>query len=77
MANKQWFTIHEAAQILGVHKDTIKYWEQNNLIPKAKRNPKNGYRVYDVQAIKEIARSRGIYELEIDAVIVQKTYFSS
>jgi len=61
--------IKMAAKILGVHQDTIKYWEEKNLIPPARRNPKNKYRVYNLDEIKEIARIRGIYEVEVDAAI--------
>jgi DNA-binding transcriptional MerR regulator len=64
--------IKDAAKILGVHKDTIKYWEENNLIPPARRNPQNGYRVYNEQEIKEIAKSRGIFALEVDFAIKDK-----
>jgi len=67
------FTIHQAARILGVHKDTIKYWEEKNLIPPARRSIKkslrHSYRVYSVDEIKAIAKVRGIYDVEVDAAV--------
>lgn len=57
---KDKYTIKEAAKILGVHRDTIMYWEEQSLIPKARRNARNNYRVYNMEEIREIARLRGI-----------------
>jgi DNA-binding transcriptional MerR regulator len=54
------YTLKEAAKVLGVHRDSIIYWEKNNMIPKARRNPKNNYRVYTKEEILEIAKLRGI-----------------
>ncbi|GAK41955.1 MerR-family transcriptional regulator [Paenibacillus sp. TCA20] len=67
------YTINEAAKILGVHKDTIKYWEERNLIPRARRSiknsPRHSYRIYNVDEIRAIAKIRGIYDVELDAAI--------
>jgi DNA-binding transcriptional MerR regulator len=57
------YTLKEAAHILGVHRDSILYWEEKKYIPPARRNPKNHYRVYNRKEIEEIARLRGITEL--------------
>lgn len=61
--------IKDAARVLGVHHDTVKYWEEKKLIPPARRNAKNGYRVYSAAELKEIAKQRGIYEIEVDSAI--------
>lgn len=37
---KKDYTMHQAALMLDVHRDTIMYWEENGLIPPARRNPK-------------------------------------
>jgi DNA-binding transcriptional MerR regulator len=66
--------IKQAAQVLGVHKDTIKYWEEQRLIPPARRNPKNGYRIYNADELKEIAKLRGIFEIEVDSAIKNLQY---
>jgi DNA-binding transcriptional MerR regulator len=71
------FTIKQTADILGVHRDTIKYWEENGLIPPARRNPKNGYRVYNAQDIKEIARNRGISEVDVNTAIKRMQFSKS
>jgi len=76
MANKSSkgnfdLNIKDAAEVLGVHKDTIKYWEENKLIPAARRNPHNGYRVYNEEELREIAKSRGLFALEVDYSIKQ------
>lgn len=62
------YTRAQAAMILGVHTDTIIYWEEQHLIPPPRRNPKNNYRVYNVDEILEIAKIRGIGMIDIDAV---------
>lgn len=62
------FTRAQAAMILGVHSDTIMYWEENNLIPQPRRNARNNYRVYSIDEIMEIAQIRGISVVDIDAV---------
>jgi DNA-binding transcriptional MerR regulator len=59
----------DAAKILGVHIDTLKYWEEKGLIPPSRRNEKNGYRVYSEQEIKEIAKIRGIFDMEVNSSI--------
>lgn len=66
------YTMNQAALMLGVHRDTIMYWEENNLIPPARRNEKNNYRVYDIDEIMEIAKVRGIGVVDIDAVEREK-----
>jgi DNA-binding transcriptional MerR regulator len=65
---KQDYTMTQAALMLGVHRDTIMYWEENNLIPPARRNPKNNYRVYNTDEVMEIAKIRGIGVVDIEAV---------
>ncbi len=62
------YTLKQAALMLGVHRDTIIYWEENNLIPPARRNPRNNYRVYTIDEIMEVAKIRGIGLVDIDAV---------
>jgi|GEM_PF-1578389 len=69
---KQDYTLNQAALMLAVHRDTIMYWEENHLIPPARRNPRNNYRVYNIDEIMEIARIRGIGVVDIDAVEREK-----
>lgn len=58
--SKKDYTLSEAAKLLGVHRDTIIYWEKNGLIPPARRNPRNNYRVYNDEEIRQIIELRGI-----------------
>lgn len=58
--------LSEAAKLLGVHRDTVIYWEENSLIPKPRRNPKNNYRTYNIDEIKRIAEIRGINDSGLD-----------
>lgn len=69
---KMQYTMNQAALMLGVHRDTIMYWEDNNLIPPARRNEKNNYRVYDMEEIMELAKIRGIGIVDIDAIDREK-----
>lgn len=66
--NKKEYWLKEVAQILGVHKDSILYWEEKGYIPKARRHPKNNYRIYSEKEIWEIAKLRGIGAVDLDAV---------
>lgn len=66
------YTMNQAAMMLGVHRDTIMYWEENQLIPPARRNPKNNYRCYDIDEVMEIAKIRGISQVDVDAVEREK-----
>lgn len=70
---KQEYTMNQAAMMLGVHRDTIMYWEENNLIPPARRNTKNNYRVYITEEILEIAKIRGIGVVDVEAVGREKS----
>ncbi len=54
------YKLSEAAKKVGVHRDTIIYWEERGLIPKPRRNPKNNYRTYNDKEIEEIRDIRGI-----------------
>lgn len=61
--NKQYFTIKEAAAILGVTPLTLRNWDKNGKL-KAHRHPMNNYRVYkydDLETVfKEIESGAGL-----------------
>ncbi|MCY8466481.1 MerR family transcriptional regulator [Bacillus atrophaeus] len=69
---KKDYTMHQAALMLDVHRDTIMYWEEKGLIPSARRNPKNNYRVYNIDDVMKIAEMRGIGAVDEEAVGKQK-----
>lgn len=67
-------TIRDAAKILGVHVDTMRYWEEQQLIRPPRRHPINNYRMYNAKEIIEIAKLRGIFELEVETAIKNLFY---
>ncbi|ACK98800.1 MULTISPECIES: MerR family transcriptional regulator [Bacillus] len=66
------YTMKQTARILGVHRDTLMYWETNHLIPIARRNPKNNYRIYTIEEIIKIANIRGIDVVNNE--VIEKKY---
>jgi DNA-binding transcriptional MerR regulator len=66
MSNERQYTIHDLSLILGVNKSTIRYWEKKRLIPSSRRCSNNIYRTYNIKEIKEIAKLRGFFDLDID-----------
>ncbi|CDQ41902.1 MerR family transcriptional regulator [Virgibacillus salexigens] len=54
------YKLSQVAKMLNVHRDTILYWEENKMIPKPRRNPKNNYRTYNEKEIKLISDIRGV-----------------
>ncbi len=50
-------TIGKIAAVLGVHPDTVRNYEKRGIIPRARRSPINGYRIWepkDLDRIREI-----------------------
>jgi Predicted transcriptional regulators len=54
------YKLSEVASKIGVHRDTILYWEQNNMIPLPRRNINNNYRTYNADEIQRIIEIRGV-----------------
>lgn len=71
-STKMNYTLKQAAKMLGVHRDTIMYWEENRLIPMARRNPNNNYRIYSIDEIIEIAKIRGIGVVDTEVIEREK-----
>lgn len=55
LADKQFYTVGEAAYILGVTPLTLRNWDNNGKL-NAKRNPINNYRVYKASDIENFLR---------------------
>ena len=56
---KKYYRISEACKMLGIFKNTLYNWEKKNKIPKARRDPMSGWRLYsekDIKNIKKISR---------------------
>ena len=59
MLFKKYYTIKEAAEKLDVVLMTILRWERSGKIPKIRRHPKNGFRIFtdeDIIKIKLLKR---------------------
>ncbi len=59
---KKFYTIKEAAEIIGVNKETLRRWDKTGKFPSS-RNPMNNYRVYTSNQINNL-----IKELQLDYV---------
>lgn len=57
--NKDYITIKEAAEILGISPMTLRRWDKKGKI-KASRHPFNNYRIYKRERIEKMAKK--IYE---------------
>ena len=55
---KNYITIKEAAEILGVSPMTLRRWDKNGKL-KAFRHPFNNYRVYNRYKIEKIRKKLG------------------
>ena len=53
MAKEIYFSIKEAADILGVSPLTLRNWDKSGKF-RAQRHPMNNYRVYKLSALEEI-----------------------
>lgn len=48
-------TIKKAAEILGVHPDTLRRWDRTGKL-KTRRHPINNYRVYRAQDVEKLKK---------------------
>ena len=55
MSRKRYFTINEAAKLLGVTPLTLRNWDKKGKL-KALRNPINNYRIYKHEEIELLLR---------------------
>ena len=54
----EYLTVGEAAELLGVSKDTLRRWDRAGKL-KARRNPVTGYRLYLPSELEEFLREVG------------------
>ena len=54
----------EIAAITGIHPNTVRLYEELNLIPKVKRKP-NGYRVFTDYHVEQIRLARLAFQIEV------------
>lgn len=55
LTNKQYYTVGEAAQILGVTPLTLRNWDKKGKL-NARRNPVNNYRMYKASDLELFLR---------------------
>lgn len=53
MAQEIYFSIKEAAEILGISVPTLRNWDKSGKFPAA-RHPMNNYRVYKLSSLEKI-----------------------
>ena len=58
------YTTSEAAQIIGVHPNTVRLYEVWGLIPQAERRP-NGYRIFTEFHIAQLRLARAAFRVEV------------
>ena len=55
-------TTGKIAAALGVHPDTIRNYERRGIIPRARRSPVNGYRVWQFEDLDQMKVILGVSE---------------
>lgn len=67
------YTVGQVAKIVGIHIDTIRFYENKMLLPTPKRAP-NGYRIYENDTVEQLqfilnAKSLGFTLKEIEELL--------
>ena len=55
-SKKAFITIKEAAEILGVSRDTLRRWDKAGKL-KTKRHPMNNFRIYDPTEVEALRKA--------------------
>ena len=59
MDKERYYSATEAAQFLGISKQTLIRYEKKRVFPKSKRNAVNGWREYTEDEIRELKTIMG------------------
>ncbi|MGG7178380.1 MerR family transcriptional regulator [Clostridium paraputrificum] len=65
------YTVGQVAKILGISRDTLKFYEEKNLI-NPKQDEENGYRQYTITDINEIATVNFYRDIDIEIKKIQE-----
>lgn len=65
--SRQYVTLAEAANLLGVSKATLRNWDNNGKLT-AMRHPINGYRLFDLTELRQLQTQLGLFFEEIEAL---------
>jgi DNA-binding transcriptional MerR regulator len=57
--NKKFYRVSEVCEILGIFKNTLYNWEKQNKVPRARRDPMNGWRLYSQADVQSLIRLSG------------------
>jgi excisionase family DNA binding protein len=55
-SKKEFITIKEASEMLGVSKDTLRRWDKAGKL-KTKRHPMNNFRIYDPAEVEALRKA--------------------
>ena len=55
-SKKEFITIKEASEMLGVSKDTLRRWDKAGKL-KTKRHPMNNFRIYDPVEVEALRKA--------------------
>lgn len=55
MPVKEYITVIKAAEMLGIHPETLRYWDRSGKL-KTRRHPINKFRVYTLEDIEQIKK---------------------
>jgi len=59
IGGKRYFKVSEVCAMLGIFKNTLYNWEKKKKIPKARRDPMSGWRLYSEKEVQTIRRISG------------------
>ena len=59
MKKRNYYLAQEVAEILGVTKRTLWNWEEAGKIPKARRDPMSGFRLYSEKDLEKLKKITG------------------
>ena len=56
---KKFYRVSEVCEILGIFKNTLYNWERQNKVPRARRDPMNGWRLYSHEDVQSLIKLSG------------------
>ena len=59
IGGKRHYRVSEVCAALGIFKNTLYNWEKKKKIPKARRDPMSGWRLYSEEEVQRIRKISG------------------
>lgn len=66
------YTTHEVAQIIGIHDNTVRFYEACGFVTKPERKP-NGYRIFTAEHLLQFKVARALFQVELLQKGLRKT----